>query len=93
MTKFEILDIISSDGFQHIKLLDGPFKDLQFFYRGVRFEVEGDCCFMKFDYEIESDHVISPLQKIELNDILGKILHNLIEKSIEEGSTVFYGGR
>ncbi len=93
MSEYQILETTSFDGFKIIEITSGKFKGLQYFYRGVRFEEKKDECIMHIDYEIVSEHQLSPLQKIDLNVELGEILYNMLDQSLEEGTVVYHGGR
>lgn len=67
-----------------IRILEGPYKGLLYAYRKVQLipDPENDCCHAKFEWialqnEPENDTV-------DLYDVLGDILMDIIDKDLEE---------
>lgn len=77
-----VLEPIEADT-QPIRIKEGPFADVVYRYKKVKFDEEQDPCVLRFSYELVSWPTIYTREDLEGRDdfkeSIGKILEHLIE--------------
>lgn len=89
---YTITENITHSGFQIIKLTEGQFEGVEYYYTEVSFS-EGDYQTLSFIYELVNDNgkITQKNQEIFQN-LIGDILTNIMEQQLESNDVVYANG-
>ncbi len=95
MVNYEVTDNVTPTKVKIIRILGGEFAGIEYVYGGISFseDISTDRLKVLFDYQIINipEH-LGMLDDYRFHSTISDILNDLLEKTVEEGSTVFYGG-
>ena len=80
------------DDYSCIKIVEGPYKDIIYTYRHVKFASEENAqgeLPLKFDYDIKKNPNDVDTASIDFRNYIGDILIEVVEKQLENGQVKF----
>ena len=95
-TKYELIESKNNDAIYTVCLTSGKFKGIMYEYGKVELSAietdDGPGTKLHFSYDLHNVMESPDFDKAEFEQVIGEILHGLIQEGVENNSIVYSGG-